>query len=177
MTRMRGMLAVGLFGLTIGGATGARAEQVSGHGELNQSAQIQARLQKDGDLKNNRIDVTVDNGIATLKGNVDTDAEKARAAQLAMIKGIVGVQNQLDVGSSTAKGTFSDSAITAKIKTKLAERHFGSLTDISVTTNNGVVTLSGSVSSEAARQQALDAARSSDGVMRVENDLTVAPKH
>ncbi len=177
MTRVRGMLAVGLFGLTVGGAAGVRAAEVSGRGELNQAAQIQARLQKDGDLKNNRIDVTVDNGVATLKGNVDTDAEKTRAAQLAMIKGIVGVQNQLDVGSTGVKETFSDSAITAKIKTKLAEGHFGSLTDISVTTNNGVVTLSGSVPSEQARQRALDAARSSDGVMRVENDLTVAPKH
>lgn len=177
MTRIRGMLAVGLFGLTVGGAAGARAEQVSGHGELNQAAQIQARLQKDSDLKNNRIDVTVDNGIATLKGNVDTDAEKAHAAQLAMVKGVVGVQNQLDVGSANVKGTFSDSAVTAKIKAKLAEGHVGSLTDISVTTNNGVVTLTGTVPTEQARQQALEAARSADGVMRVENDLTVAPKH
>ena len=177
MTRVRGMLAVGLFGLMLGGAGGVRAAEVSGHGETNQASQIQARLQKDADLKNNRIDVTVDNGIATLKGNVDTDAEKARAAQLAMVKGIVGVQNQLDVGSSGVKETFSDSAVTAKIKAKLAEGQFGSLTDVSVTTNTGVVTLSGSVPSEAARRQALDAARSSDGVMRVENDLTVAPKH
>ncbi len=177
MTRVRGMLGVALFGLTVGGGAAVRAEQVSGHGELNQAAQIQARLQKDADLKNNRVDVTVDNGIATLKGTVDTEAEKTRAAQLAMMKGIVGVQNQLDVGSTGMKETFSDSAITAKIKSKLAEEHFGSLTDVSVTTNNGVVTLSGSVPSEQARARVLDAARSSDGVMRVENDLTVAPKH
>jgi len=177
MTRMRGMLAVALFGVTLGGAVGARAEQVSGHEALNQASQIQARLQKDADLKNNRLEVTVDNGIATLKGTVDTDAEKARAAQLAMIKGVVGVQNQLDVGSAGVKQTFSDSAITAKIKAKLAENQLSTFTDVSVTTNNGVVTLTGSVPSEKGRQQVLEAARSADGVMRVENDLTVAPKH
>lgn len=176
MTRMRGMLAVGLFGVALGGA-GARAEQVSGHEALNQASQIQARLQKDADLKNNRVEVTVDNGIATLKGTVDTEAEKARAAQLAMIKGVVGVQNQLDVGSEGVKQTFSDSAITAKIKSKLAENQLSTFTDVSVTTNNGVVTLTGTVPSEAARKQVLEAARSADGVMRVENDITVAPKH
>lgn len=177
MKRLHGMLAVALFGFGVGGSAVVRAEQVSGHEALNQAAQIQARLQKDPDLKNNRVDVTVDNGIATLKGNVDTDAEKARAAQLAMIKGVVGVQNQLDVGSTGVKQTFSDSALTAKIKAKLAEDHMSSFTDVSVTTNNGVVTLTGSVPSEQARVQALQAARGADGVMRVENDLTVAPKH
>jgi osmotically-inducible protein OsmY len=168
------MLAVALFGMLTAGTV--RAEQVSGHEALNQAAEIQARLQKDPDLKNNRIDVTVDNGIATLKGNVDTDAEKANASKLAMVKGVVGVQNQLDVGSVGVKQTFSDSAITGKIKAKMAEHRMSSFTDVSVTTNNGVVTLTGSVPSEQARAEALQAARSADGVTRVENDLTIAPK-
>lgn len=174
MTRVRGMVAVAMFGMLTAGAV--RAEQVSGHEALNQSAEIQARLQKDPDLKNNRIDVTVDNGIATLKGTVDTNAEKVTASRLAMVKGVVGVQNQLDVGSVGAKQTFSDSAITAKIKAKMGEHRMASFTDVSVTTNNGVVTLTGSVPSEQARAEALQAARSADGVTRVENDLTIAPK-
>jgi hyperosmotically inducible periplasmic protein len=175
MTRvLRGLLAVAMFGTLTAGSV--RAEQVSGHETLNQAAEIQARLQKDPDLKNNHIDVTVDNGIATLKGTVDTDNEKAQAARLSMIKGIVGVQNQLDVGSVGVKQTFSDSAITAKIKAKMGEHRMASFTDVSVTTNNGVVTLTGSVPSEQARAEALQAARSADGVTRVENDLTIAPK-
>jgi osmotically-inducible protein OsmY len=168
------MVAIALFGLLAAGTV--RAEQVSGREALNQAAEIQARLQKDPDLKNNRIDVTVDNGIATLKGTVDTEAEKANASRLAMVKGVVGVQNQLDVGSVGMKQTFSDSGITAKIKTKMAEHRMSSFTDVSVTTNNGVVTLTGSVPSEQARAEALQAARSADGVTRVENDLTIAPK-
>jgi hyperosmotically inducible protein len=176
MKRARGMLAIAVFGLAAVGAVGVRAEQVSGHGAVEKAAQIQGRLNKDPDLKNNRIEVSVDNGIATLKGTVDTDAEKERAAQLAMVKGVVGVQNQLDVGSAGAGEAVSDSAITAKIKGKLAESHLGSLTGVSVTTNNGVVTLSGTVPTERERQQALDAARTADGVMRVENDITVTPK-
>jgi hyperosmotically inducible protein len=173
MTSVRGMLAVALFGMLTAGTV--RAEQVSGREALNQAAEIQARLHKDADLKNNRIDVTVDNGIATLKGNVDTEAEKATAAKLAMVKGVVGVQNKLEVGSVGVNQTFSDSAITAKIKGKMAEYRMSSFTDVSVTTNNGVVTLTGSVPSEQARAEALQAARSADGVTRVENDITIAP--
>lgn len=47
--------------------------------------------------------------------------------------------------------------------------------DVSVTTNNGVVTLTGTVPDQEALKQALGVARSSEGVARVENDLTIAP--
>jgi len=47
--------------------------------------------------------------------------------------------------------------------------------DIFVTTNNGVVTLSGTVKSEEVRKRAVDLARGQDGVMRVEDKLTVTP--
>jgi len=174
MTRVRGMVAIALFGMLTAGTV--RAEQVSGREAMNQTAEIQARLHKDPDLKNNQVDVSVDNGIATLKGTVDTEAEKANASRLAMVKGVIGVQNQLDVGSVGVKQTFSDSAITAKIKSKMAEHRISSFTDVSVTTNNGVVTLTGSVPNEQVRAEALQAARSADGVTRVENDLTIAPR-
>ena len=44
-------------------------------------------------------------------------------------------------------------------------------------TNQSPTGQSPTVPNEPARQTVLDAARSADGVMRVENDLTVAPKH
>jgi hyperosmotically inducible periplasmic protein len=47
--------------------------------------------------------------------------------------------------------------------------------DISVTANNGVVTLRGSVPDADAREHAVELAREVDGVQRVDNELQVAP--
>ena len=173
MTHLRGMLAVALLGMLTGGAV--RGEQVSGPRELTQAAEIRTRLHKDHESKNSRIDVRVDHGIARLTGTVNTDSEKMNAGEVAMVEGIIAVQNQLDVETVSRK-TFSDDALTAKIKARIAEHWMALIADISVTTNNGVVTLTGSVPSENARAEALQVARSADGVSRVESDLTIAPK-
>jgi hyperosmotically inducible periplasmic protein len=66
------------------------------------------------------------------------------------------------------------------ITTKIQSRYFLDRDlkgrDIDVTTQNGVVTLSGTVQSEAARQQALAIARETDGVGQVVDRLTVKPQ-
>lgn len=83
------------------GTAGTSLAQRAGadHAQL-QVDQIQMRLQKNPDLRNNPIGVTVHNGVATLTGSVDTEAEKSDAARLALVSGIVGVDNCLDVASS-----------------------------------------------------------------------------
>jgi osmotically-inducible protein OsmY len=140
-----------------------------------QVAQIQTRLQKNPDLRNNTISVAVNNGVATLTGTVDTQAEKSDAARLALVAGIVGVDNRLDVGSHGVQQAVSDSGLTAKIKGTLMEDEMTRFSDVSVTTNNGVVTLTGSVPDQEALKQVLTVARGAEGVSRVENDLTIAP--
>ena len=62
-----------------------------------QELQIRARLQTAPDLKNNRIDVDVDDGIAVLEGTVDSAREKKQAQKLAHVGGILGVNNRLEV--------------------------------------------------------------------------------
>ena len=137
-------------------------------------SQIQMRLQKDPNLKNNRIEVTVDKGIATLKGMVDTDAEKAEASRLASVSGIVGIDNRLEVGSASLDQAVSDSALTASIKEKLEANEMNRFDGVAVTSRSGVVTLTGSVQSEQAMKKVLDIAHDADGVTQVENNLTVA---
>jgi len=67
-----------------------------------------------------------------------------------------------------------DSAITTKIKSKLAAEHLKSLANISVDTDqNGIVWMSGTVSSQAEADQALKIARSTDGVKSVKSNLKV----
>jgi sporulation protein YlmC with PRC-barrel domain len=68
---------------------------------------------------------------------------------------------------------WSDSSITAAIKTRLARERAGSLTDVDVDTDKGVVRLSGTVPNDSARRRAAELARAVEGVRDVRNDLRV----
>jgi|HubBroStandDraft_2_1064218.scaffolds.fasta_scaffold112534_2 osmotically-inducible protein OsmY len=163
------------WALATGTVSTVRAQQAPGTAQVQpQVSQIQMRLQKDPALKDNRIEVTVNKGIATLKGMVDTDAEKAEASRLASVSGIVGIDNRLEVGSAGLDQAVSDSALTANIKEKLEANEMNRFDGVAVTSHNGVVTLTGSVQSETAMKKVLDIAHDADGVTQVENNLTVA---
>ena len=75
----------------------AVADDSSTGADDKQEQQIEARLEKAPDLKNNRIEVDVDDGIAVLEGTVDSAREKKEAQQLAHVDGILGVNNRLEV--------------------------------------------------------------------------------
>jgi len=67
----------------------------------------------------------------------------------------------------------SDSAVTSKIKAKYVADSIVSVFKISVRTYEGKVTLSGTVGSHVARNQALDLAKSTTGVKTVTNQIIV----
>jgi osmotically-inducible protein OsmY len=70
----------------------------------------------------------------------------------------------------------SDAQITAQIKSKLAsDVSATSLTNIDVNTTNGVVTLAGQVENAEMKRSAETVAASVPGVLRVDNNLQVAP--
>jgi osmotically-inducible protein OsmY len=71
--------------------------------------------------------------------------------------------------------TASDSTITAKIKSQMATDANTSATRVSVETNRGVVTLSGSVPTPGERDRAEQIAKNTEGVKRVINNVTVNP--
>ncbi|MGH8427857.1 MAG: BON domain-containing protein [Gammaproteobacteria bacterium] len=85
--------------------------------------------------------------------------------------------NQMAQGAQSAgnqmKQVVSDSAITAKIKAKLAANSGLSSLNIHVETNNGVVTLSGTVGTDAQLNLANQIALDTDGVKGVENQIQV----
>ncbi len=69
--------------------------------------------------------------------------------------------------------TLSDSALTAKIKSKMALDDYVRARDIHVETADGVVTLSGVVASSAERARAIRLARETKGVKSVHDRLEV----
>jgi osmotically-inducible protein OsmY len=82
----------------------------------------------------------------------------------------------LGTGAAVANGSehpVKDSVITTKVKAELVKDDTTKARHINVTTKNGVVKLSGSVGSETEKDQAAADAQAVDGVVNVENELTV----
>jgi hyperosmotically inducible periplasmic protein len=86
----------------------------------------------------------------------------------------VALAQDADVDRSHPKAFVKDSAITTKIKSKLAAQHISSLAKIHVDTDaDGVVWLSGSATSQDAVDRAVSIARDTDGVRGVKSEIKV----
>lgn len=70
---------------------------------------------------------------------------------------------------------FDDTTVTSKVKADLIEDPLTKARDISVTTDHGVVHLSGLVNSREERNEATRVAKAVPGVRRVDNHLQVQP--
>jgi hyperosmotically inducible periplasmic protein len=84
--------------------------------------------------------------------------------------------DDVDADRSHPKAFVKDSAITTKIKSKLAAQHISSLAKIHVDTDaDGVVWLSGSAANQDAADRAVSIARDTDGVKGVKSEIKVHP--
>jgi len=135
----------------------------------------------------NAFDITteVTGNRAVLTGEVATEVEKELAGEIAKgVEGIVDVENHLVVNErverrnaaseQSLRSWVRDSTITAMVKKDLLanEQITGLL--INVTTQKGVVTLSGSVRSDVAKELAEQIARNADNVTGVLNKLQIS---
>lgn len=116
--------------------------------------------------------VLTKSGKVQLTGTVASEQAKQQAEKLAKnTEGVRAVDNQLKVterSSSTATGSvFADSWITTKVKSTYMYSSNVTGSDISVTTNAGVVTLSGKVESGAQQALAVELAQNIRGVKSV----------
>ena len=218
-------------------------------------SRIETRLKDTAALKDADIDVEVKNGVVTLTGTVQSEAQSQRARTVANVAGVSSVNNRLTVDSKAARaadrtadkaeGTMNkagdktgkamdkaadkterageksastmqkagdkaekvlekggvkivddksaaakqsgkdevidvdaninDAWITTKIKANFLNEDALKGSNINVDTNNHVVTLKGTVASAAGRARALELAKSTKGVKRVVDSLTIAP--
>ena len=143
------------------------------------ATKIQAQYFADQDVKARYINVSATNGVVTLKGRVDNDNAHEQAVQIAKnTDGVRQVIDQLAVGPASAPRAAEQNS-PDWIVTRVQARYFADpqigTRDIQVTSNNGVVTLSGRVGSERERQEAVTIARSVEGVTQVDDRLTVQP--
>lgn len=128
------------------------------------------------------------NGKVTLNGTANSGAAKELAGSLAKnTKGVVSVDNQLVVDElkpdaarnsgnpqNEPGGKIADTWITTKVKSTFMYSTNVKSHNISVSTNQGIVTLTGTVDSGAERALAVELAENIRGVNGVEfGDLTI----
>ncbi len=165
---------------------------------------IKQNFKADEKLSGADIDVDVDNGVVTLNGKVIGTAEANRAVAIAQsVPGVVRVDSKVEVDRTITNkdikdtvehneeavkeqqeknepkrslGTVIDDAtITAAVKIKFAKDDLVRAYKINVDTKDGMVTLTGTVKSEAEANRAIALAESEEGVKRVSSVLQVKP--
>lgn len=198
-------LAVALIvtGASLSLAIGAQAKTPPKSGAAS-SVQATATKPTDGELKDRiehrletstmvgkyDIKVSVNNGVATLSGDVATEAQKADAARLAKVTGVSNVENNITVNKDvdktlveqTKKGltktgeAITDVWITTKVKWFFLGEDALKGSDINVDTKDHIVTLKGTVKTAAGKARAASLAKQTDGVKNVVNQLTISAK-
>jgi hyperosmotically inducible periplasmic protein len=138
------------------------------------TTKVEARLTADPDVSAFNVDADTNEGVVRLSGTVETAEAKAEAEKLAReTEGVRRVINDIKVGERTMGDRMSDTAITTKIKAKITGHPDLSPFNINVDTKDGVVTLRGTVKSEASKNEAERVAKDTEGVLRVQNMLEV----
>jgi osmotically-inducible protein OsmY len=148
-------------------AEAGSAETAPNDGELK--SQIDSALSKFFSTKEARLQVTVDDGVVTVEGTVETLWLKVQVERIASEpSGVIRVKNRVEV---VPVETRPDEAIAKAILEALG---WSDLTDerkVDVHVERGIVTLQGTVSSGSEAQVILNAALNTVGVRDIRNDL------
>ncbi|MCH9288378.1 molecular chaperone OsmY [Klebsiella quasipneumoniae] len=123
-------------------------------------------------LKNANMLLALFLGLAALNASAETEKTTVDSAESAASNAGEAVDNSIN-----KVGDFmDDSTITARVKAALIDHKDINSGDISVKTENKVVTLSGDVTSAEQKSQALSVAKAVEGVSQVNDKLTVQHK-
>ncbi|AIC20110.1 MULTISPECIES: BON domain-containing protein [Pseudomonas] len=144
--------------------------------DLNLRKFILEELEFQPDIDAANIGVTVENGVVTLTGHVNSYAQKISAERA--VKGIKGVralaeeiQVRLEKGAGTADDTIANRAL--NILNWSSDVPEG---DIKIMVQNGWITLEGEVDWQYQKETAERAVRKLSGVVGVDNQLTLRPR-
>lgn len=154
--------------------------------DANTTARVEMQLLWDDTTSGLDIKVDTKDGTVTLTGNVATEKERERAERIATrTKGVKEVVSKLQVAPSDTIGAkasrmtdeaaqaVSDTWITARVAASI--RFSGDIDHkhIHISTQDGVVTIRGRVSTASERDAATEIASEIAGVKRVDNQLSV----
>ena len=177
-----------LVGLTSPSPIGARdPDAQSSTNDQALKDRITFRLETDATLRKYDLRVMVEEGVATIHGDVATDVQKARAARIAKVGGVSSVVTDILVdpdvqrmlaerskaGLTKSGEKLSDRWIAARVRWLLDREELLKGSDVRVQSSDHVVTLSGTATTSDAQARALQLAKGTDGVVRVVNQLMI----
>ena len=165
-------------------ASAAQGDLPSQLNEARQEGSIWTAFALNKHLSPFKLDVSVEQGTAVLKGKVENEVDRELAERIALdIKGIDKVDNQLEIDPNVAAepGTkanmaqrFEDATLTATVKSKLLWSSVTEALKIEVDSKDGVVTLKGRAQSPEAKEVAGNLANNTDGVVSVNNLISIS---
>jgi hyperosmotically inducible periplasmic protein len=123
--------------------------------------------------------VDTKDGVVTLRGTADNQAEKDLTTQYAQdVDGVTRVDNEMTIASSpppepTIGQKIDDTSITAQVKFTLLAHRSTSAMRTHAETNNGVVTLRGNARNQAEIDLVTTLVKDIDGVKAVRNEMTI----
>ena len=127
-----------------------------------------------------KTEVSVKDGIVTLKGESASQAQKDLTTEYAKdVDGVKEVKNEMTVAAATKKTdatageAIDDASITAQVKGSLLSHRSTSALRTKVTTNDGVVTVSGIAKNTAEKDLVTKFAEDINGVKSVVNNMTI----
>lgn len=178
--RLKTMLLPGILTACLAAGSAAAADTVS---DTWSEASLTTAYTLNEHLNPFDIVVEVRGGRAVLTGMVNSEVEKELAGEIAIAtRGVTRVENDLQVmpqkkverqPMNTFARKFEDASITAKVKSQLLWNSATSGLDISVKTDNGEVTLTGEVNSNAEASLARQIALNTRGVRSVKHVLNI----
>jgi hyperosmotically inducible periplasmic protein len=125
-------------------------------------------------------EVNTTGGIVTLKGDADNQAQKELTTEYPKdVEGVKDVKNEMTVSTTSNKtsqtmgGKMDDASITSQVKMTLFYHRSTSAIHTSVTTNRGVVTVSGQASSAAEKALVTKLVNDVKGVKSVKNRMSI----
>jgi len=133
-------------------------------------------LSKNADVGEKRVETEVKNRMVTLSGSVETANQKYAAEQIAwQVPGVQGVQDNLSTTNAQATPESADEKLAHRVEFELYSTKAISLKTVQIHAENGIVTMTGTVTSRAEKLLAERIAQSVAGVRKVMNNL-VAPE-
>lgn len=129
-------------------------------------------LSKNADLAEKHIATQVKSRTVALTGMVQTTNQKYTAEQIAwQVPGVQGLTNNLSVSDAQATPESADDKLARRVEFELYSTKALPLKNVQIHAANGVVTLTGTVSSRAEKLLAEKTAKSVEGVRSVVNSL------
>lgn len=133
------------------------------------AAAVVNRLDWDASVPPNRVSVRVEDGWVTLTGEVDWQFQRNAAAQdVNRLHGVVGVSNQIAIKTSI------DVALVREGIVHALGRSWSDPHNIDISTDGGLIRLTGTVRTRRDRDLAVECAWAASGATAVENAITIS---